>query len=158
MKDHDFPYNLPIWRKTFGLNSPNGEITAKIASAGEVSMGNPTIGTLELSNGFELDSCNPSFIWSDDSRFLVVPRYFRRFGVFRRQRLVILDVTDGSLMASRKITCYFQPETFLSGELTVTMEPFSDAITVKWKIPKDLDQFEPVKDFVAGGNVKWAGS
>jgi hypothetical protein len=155
MKYHDFPYNLPIWRRTFELVSPDGRLTAKMSRIVEVSMGNPTIGTLELSNGFQLDSCNPSFIWSDDSRFLVVPRYFRRFGVFRRQRLVILDVTDGSLKESRKIACYFQPETFLSGKLIVTMEPFSDAITVQWKIPKDLDQFEPVKYFSAGGDFIW---
>jgi hypothetical protein len=42
-------------------------------------------------------------------------------------------------MASRKIACYFQPETFLSGELIVTMEPFSDAEQYKWLIPQDFE-------------------
>jgi hypothetical protein len=113
-------------------------------------MGNPTIGTLEFSNGFELGGCNPSFIWSDDSKYLVVPHYFRRFGIFRRQRLVIIDVVGGSVMASRKIACYFQPESFLASELIVTVEPFSDAIKVKWQIPQDLNQFKPVKELPMG--------
>ena len=145
MKELDFPYNLPIWRRTFELESPDGKLTASIRRAGEVSMGNPTVGTLELSNGFTLDGCNPSFIWSDDSRYLVVPRYFLRFRLFRRQRLAIIDVTDGRMMESKKIACYFQPETFVDGELTVTMEPFSDAEKIIWKIPEDLDQFEVIE-------------
>ena len=140
----EFPYNLPIWRDTFLLESPDGKLVAEIPTAGEVSMGNPTIGILRLSNGFELDRCNPSFIWSNDSRYLVVPRYFKRFGLFRRQRLVIIDVFDGGLFESKKTACYFQPESFLDGQLIVTLEPFSDAVKVTWSIPEDLNQFDLV--------------
>ena len=71
IKELDFPYNLPIWRNTFESTAPDGKLTARILKTNEVSMGNPTIGTLELSNGFELAGCNPSFIWSDDSKYLV---------------------------------------------------------------------------------------
>jgi len=92
MIEYDFPYNLPIWRDTFQLDSPDGKWATKIFRATEVSMGNPTMGTLELSNGFKLDRCNPSFIWSDDSRYLVIPHFFHRFGLFRRQHLIIIDV------------------------------------------------------------------
>jgi len=97
--EYDFPYNLPIWRDTFQLESPDRKWTTKIFRTTEVSMGNPTMGTLELSNGFKLDRCNPSFIWSDDSRYLVIPRFFHRFGLFRRQHLIIIDVVDGCVMA-----------------------------------------------------------
>jgi len=118
MTEMEFPYNLPIWRSTFQLESPDGKLLAEIPSAWEVSMGNPTIGILKLSNGFELDRCNPSFIWSDDSRYLVVPRYFNRFGFFRRQRVVLI----------------------------VTRAPHSDASLVKWGIPEDLNQFDSVRE------------
>jgi len=148
MDELDFPYNLPIWRDKFQLGSPDGKWAAKISRAGEVSMGNPTSGTLELSNGFKLDNCNPSFIWSDDSRYLVIPQYFHRFGLFRRQRLILIDVIDGSMVESKKTTCYFQPESFAKGQLIVTEEPFSDAVTLEWHIPDDLNQFEATKGMV----------
>jgi len=127
------------------LDSPDGKWAAKIFRATEVSMGNPTTGTLELSNGFELDRCNPSFIWSDDSRYLVIPRYFRRFDLFRRQRLIIIDVVDGCMVVSKKTACYFQPESFLHGQLIVTEEPFSDAVRLELRIPEDLNQFNKAK-------------
>lgn len=146
MENMEFPYNLPIWRDTFQLESPDGKLIAEIASAGEVSMGNPTIGILKLSNGFELDRCNPSFIWSEDSRYLVIPRYFNRFGLFRRQRLVIIDIVNGCVVESKQIACYFQPESFSEGQLVVTLEPFSDAETITWKIPEELNQFELISE------------
>lgn len=146
MNEMEFPYNLPIWRDAFQLASPDGKWVADISSAGEVSMGNPTIGILRLSNGFELDRCNPSFIWSDDSRYLAVPRYFNRFGLFRRQRVVVVDVVDGCVLESNKIACYFQPESFSNGQLIVTQEPHSDGGVVKWVIPEDLNQFDSVSE------------
>ncbi|NOQ42228.1 MAG: hypothetical protein GQ563_06985, partial [Desulfuromusa sp.] len=76
----------------------------------------------------------------------VVPRYFHRFGIFRRQHLVIIDVVSGLVVASKKTACYFQPETFLNGRLIVTVEPPSDAESIEWHIPEALDQFDLVKD------------
>jgi len=145
MAELDFPYNLPIWRDSFKLESPNGKLVAKISKATESSMGNPTVGTLHLSNGFELTNCNPSFIWSDDSRYLVVPRYFHRFKLFLRQHLVIIDTIDATIFESHRIGCYFQPESFLQGKLLVTREPFSTAETISWNIPADLNHFSTVK-------------
>ena len=51
-------------------------------------MGGPTAGQLRLSNGIELDSCNPSIVWSEDSRYLAVPQW----SAGRTQRLVVIDV------------------------------------------------------------------
>ena len=148
MDEFYFPYNLPIWRDSFKLESPNGKSLAEIPMASESSMGKPTIGTLYLSNGFELTNCNPSFIWSDDSRYLAVPRYFRRFGLFLRQKLVIIDTVGGKLVESKKTGCYFQAESFLQGQSVVTLEPFSDREPIVWHIPADLNQLFPVKDTV----------
>ena len=78
MSESEWPYNLPIWRRAHRASSPDAQIVAEIDAAYEISMGNPTCGTLRLSTGLELERCNPSFIWSDDSRYLAVPRYFNR--------------------------------------------------------------------------------
>jgi hypothetical protein len=89
MRESEWPYNLPIWRSAHRASSPDGRFIAEIDPAYEISMGNPTFGTLRLSVGLELERCNPSFIWSEDSRYLAVPRYIYRLGLFRRQRMII---------------------------------------------------------------------
>ncbi len=145
MSEENFPYNLPIWRDAFRLESPDGRFSAEIARATEVSMGNPTCGKLSLSTGFELADCNPSFIWSDDSLYLAVPQYFYRFKLFRRQHLILIAVATGEVLVSKQTACYFQPESFVNGELIVTMEPHDDAETIRWTFPDDLDQFDLLK-------------
>ena len=57
-------------------------------------MGNPRLGTLQLSDGLRLPQCNPSFLWSDCSRYLAVNQYHPLFGLFFRTRMVIVDCTD----------------------------------------------------------------
>ena len=145
-EEYGFPYNLPIWRDHFKLTSPDGKLVAEISRATESSMGNPTIGTLTLSNGFELSRCNPSFIWSDDSCYLVVPHYFKRFGLFLRQKIIVIDTHSNQLFASKKTTCYFQPESFQHGKLVVIAEPHEDANKIEWSIPEDFDQFEQLQE------------
>jgi hypothetical protein len=84
-----YPYNTPPWRRSHRATWPDGALVAGIDEAFEHSMSNPTVGTLRTSGGLELTKCNPAFIWSDDSRYLAVPRWCRRFGLFLRQRLAI---------------------------------------------------------------------
>jgi hypothetical protein len=141
----DWPYDLPIWRASHRAPSPDGRMVAEIASAREVSMGNPTCGTLRLSSGLQLERCNPSFLWSDDSRYLAVPQYFDRFGLLRRQRMVILDAIERLAFAAPEIACYFQPESFLAGRLIATKEPFRSAARVSWSVPADLSRFKPLR-------------
>ncbi len=107
-------------------------------------MSNPTCGTLTLSTGLELDRCNPSFIWSADSRYLAVPRYVRRLGFFRRQRIVVIDTVEAKVLASPDTAFYFQPESFADGLLVVTKDPCGSATRVSWRIPVDLATFTPV--------------
>jgi hypothetical protein len=139
-----WPYSLPIFRRAHRASSPNGTLVAEIEKAVELGMSNPTSGTLRLSIGLELDQCNPSFIWSDDSRYLAVPRYFVRFGFFRRQRIIIIDAAERKAFASPETAYYFQPESFAAGLLVVTREPARAATRVSWRIPGDLEQFSPV--------------
>ncbi len=109
--------------------------------ATEVSMGNPTAGDLLLKSGLRLAMCSPAFLWSDDSRYLVVPRFFARLGFLRRQRLLLVDVRDRVGHQSRETAYYFQPESFEHGILTVTKEPFKTRAVVRYRIPFDLDRF-----------------
>jgi hypothetical protein len=140
--DEPWPYNLPIFRRSHREVSPDGSIVAEIAQAFEVSMSNPTVGTLRLSSGLQLDRCNPAFLWSDDSRYLAVPRYFTRFGIFRRQRLTVVDTRARRVAVSPEIAWYFQPESFTEGLLTVLKEPFHSARRVSWKVPEHLAGFK----------------
>ena len=138
-----WPYNLPIWRRSFSLASPDGRTTAEISDAVEISMSNPTIGTLVISTGVTIENCNPSFIWSDDSRYLAVPQYSRNrlFGI-GKQRLVVVDVAARRAWRSRKLAYYIQPETFSDGRLALTIEPARKARTVTYDIPAALETFE----------------
>ena len=139
MKEPEWPYNLPIWRRNHQATSPDGKWVARINPATEISMGNPTLGTLCVSNGLHIPDCNPSFIWSDDSQFLAVPQFFRRLGLFTRSRLLVVSFRQHQVFASR-ITCYyFQPETFSRGTLVVEVNPFSSKRKVEFKVPSDID-------------------
>ena len=142
MTDLQWPYNLPIWRSAQRATSPDGRFVAEIDPAYEVSMGNPTYGTLRITARLQLERCNPSFLWSSDSHYLAVPQFFDRFGLFRRQRLLVIDVQNRSVLASREFTWYFQPESFDNGRLVATKNPFRSPQQVAWQFPGDLDSFE----------------
>jgi hypothetical protein len=143
MTEEKWPYNLPIWRRSFRLTSPNGRITAEIDNAIEVSMSNPTIGKLVISTGLTLENCNPSFVWSDDSKYLAIPQYSRNWLLGTgKQRLVVVDVAEQKGWRSRKLAYYIQLETFYEGQLTVTIDPTRKARTVTYDVPGILKAFE----------------
>jgi hypothetical protein len=142
-----FPYNTPPWRSSHTAVSPDGVVVAAIEQAFEHSMSNPTVGTLRTSDGLELLKCNPAFIWSDDSRFLAVPQWRRRFGLFRRQRLAIVDVVARIVYVSRFTHWLMLPTTFEGGRLEVLV---SDRRGISWPwrerplilmVPVDLSTF-----------------
>lgn len=122
MKELPWPYNLPIWRRFYRAVSPDGKRVAQIDPAYEVSMSNPTSGTLCVTGGPHVERCNPSFVWSDDSHYLTVPQYF---GFFGRQRLLIISFEEKRVFASKERAWYFQPDCFSRGQLLVTINPFS---------------------------------
>ena len=144
MIEEEFPYNLPIFRRSHRAESPNKKYIAEIDPAYEVSMGNPTYGTLKLSDGFSLPNCNPSFIWSDDSRYLAVPHYFTWYFLFRRQKMVIIDVEEHSVFASKEHTWYFQPKSFVGDKLVATMSPHYKPRDIKWHLPNDMHRFKRI--------------
>lgn len=116
---------------------------AEIKNATEVSMGNPTTGTLILSTGLEVENCNPSFIWSDDSKFLAVAQYtFSRIWGRGKQKLLIIDVNNGSAWRSSKLAYFLQPETFQNEKVTVTINPFHKPKTRQFSIESIKDSFQ----------------
>lgn len=143
MNERRWPYDLPIWRSQHRAESRHG-LVAEIADAREVSMGNPTRGTLRVAGLLELDACNPAFIWSNDGRYLAVPRYTYVLGLVRRQRLLVIDVDQRTIHRSRQGAWYFQPETFTDGILVATRNPSREAQKVAWRIPAELASFAPL--------------
>jgi hypothetical protein len=124
-----YPYNTPPWRPSHTAVSPNGAVVAAIDEAFEHSMSNPTVGTLRTSDGLELPQCNPAFVWSDDSRFLAVPRWCRRFVLFRRQRLVLVDVAARAVYVAPFTHWLLLPRSFEGGRLEVLV---SDRRGISW--------------------------
>ena len=131
-------YGLPIFRRFHRADSPNGAFWARIDPAYEVSMSDPTSGTLCVSNGLHLDRCNPSFLWSHDSRFLAVPQFYARWGVLRRQRLVLVDLVDRRAYASVASARYWEPLSFDPGRLVATADPLRTRRAVTFEVPADL--------------------
>jgi len=107
-------------------------------------MGNPTSGILCLSIGLHIADCNPSFLWSEDSCYLVVPQFFRCLGL-PRQRLLIVVVQEQRVLASIQSAWYFQPESFTGSQLVVTKNPFKSPQHLQFTIPDDFgSRFKPV--------------
>ena len=145
MLEQPFPYNLPIFRRSFSTQSPDGNLLAEIDPAYEVGMSDPTSGILCISNGLKIERCNPSMVWSDDSKYLAVPQWFNRLGMFRGQHLLVIDITKGHLFRSRWYWAYLQPEHFISGLLTVTVNPTYKPKSIAWNIPRDLSLFKQMQ-------------
>lgn len=75
------------WATDVKVPSPDGVLFAELFG-GEISMGGPTVGNLEISNGIFVESCNPSMVWSSDSTQLAIPQWTND----RKQQILIIDV------------------------------------------------------------------
>jgi len=116
---------------------------AKIENAVEVSMGNPTTGTMTTSTGLQFDHCNPSFIWSDDSIYIAVPQYsYSRFWGFGKQRLLIINVNNNTTWQSPKLAHYIQPKSFECDEISIVMNPFKRPLTSYYNISTVMETFK----------------
>jgi hypothetical protein len=79
--------NISPWQQSVELTSPDGELLASIMDAVEIAMGGPTRGLLRFSNGFTIEGCNPSIVWSSDSKYLAVPQWAED----RTQKLLVVE-------------------------------------------------------------------
>lgn len=75
-----------------------GRRIAQIDVASEMGMSNPTSGLLCVTGGPHMERCSPSFVWSDDSRYLAVPQYSP---FLQHARLLIISFEEKSVFASK---------------------------------------------------------
>jgi hypothetical protein len=136
MEEQQWPYNLPIWRRFYRAVSPDGKLVARIDPAHERSMSNPTSGILCVSNGVHIERCSPSFVWSEDSKFLAVPQYS---GFWGRPRVLVISFEKMAVYKSKASAWNYQPETFVGGRLVVSVNPAKKKKeSVEFRIPEEL--------------------
>ena len=107
------PAKISAWDYSLNLTSPDGRITAVIDVASEVGQGGPTHGTLVLSNGLTIEGCNPSAVWSDDSKFLAVPKWVKVLG----QRLLVISMEQQSVGYAREVFSLLELHSFSGGKI-----------------------------------------
>ena len=127
---------ISAWDYSLNLTSPDGQFTAVIDEAGEVGQGAPTYGTLELSNGLTFEGCNPSAVWSDDSKFLAIPQWT----AVQRQRILVISVEQASAGYTRDIFSVLELHSFSRGKIKGIDSPIYkpreieiDLSEVRWK-------------------------
>lgn len=136
------PYDLPIWRSSHAAVSPSGTRSAEIARASEYSMGTPSLGCLRTSDGLVLQRCNPSFLWSDCSRYLAVPQLESFMGILFGMRMVVIDCERRLIGSSKRYRGWLQPESFHAGVLGAVLHPSSSARRLSWQVPAGLSGFK----------------
>ena len=104
---------ISAWDSSLNLTSPDGQITAVIDVAGEVGQGAPTYGMLKLSNGLTFKGCNPSAVWSDDSKFFAVPQWTQG----KMQRLLVISVEQASVGYAPDIFRVLELYSFSTGKI-----------------------------------------
>jgi hypothetical protein len=110
---------ISAWDYSLYLTSPDGQITAVIDPASEFGQGSPTTGTLKLSNGLTFESCNPSAVWSDDSKFLAVPQW----RTVQRQRILVISIEQGIVGYTADIFEVLELHSFSAGKIKGTDLP-----------------------------------
>jgi hypothetical protein len=101
------------WAHDVTVVSPDGSKTARLDATGEMGMRGPTRGTLTLSTGLVLEECNPSMVWSHDSRYLAIPRWDGN-----RQRLAVIDTSTQQVRVSNSRHAVLQLASFSGGIIT----------------------------------------
>lgn len=104
---------ISAWSYSLYSTSPNGQFTAVIDEASEIGQGAPTSGMLKLSNGLTFQRCNPSAVWSDDSKFLAVPQWTER----NMQRLLVISTEQKSVGYAPDIFSVLELHSFSEGKI-----------------------------------------
>ena len=124
------------WDYSLHLTSPDGQITAVIGKASEFGQGSPTTGTLKLSNGLTFKSCNPSAVWSDDSKFLAVPQW----RTTQRQRILVISIERATFGYTADIFSVLELHSFSGGKIKGIDSPVYkpheveiDLSEIRWK-------------------------
>lgn len=142
-EDPNYPYNLPPWRRSYEATSPDGRWHARVEDTWEIYMSGPTKGTLIIEGLFQIPDCSPTFVWSNDSQYLAVPQW--KYWFRRRERLLILDVSDETIYASRSIYPLLILNDFDDGILTGTDSPVWKPKEVKISVHEALTEYKRIE-------------
>ena len=127
---------ISAWDYSLNLTSPDGQVTAVIDDAHEFGQGSPTTGTLVLSNGLTFEGCNPSAVWSEDSKFLAVPQWT----TVPHQRLLVISIERKTVGYPRELFSLLELHSFSGGRIKGVDSPAYkpreievDLNDVRWK-------------------------
>ena len=142
---------ISAWTYSLYLTSPNGQITAVIDNASEIGQGAPTSGILKLSNGLTFQRCNPSAVWSDDSKFLAVPQWTER----NMQRLLVISIEQASVGYAPDIFHVLELHSFSGGKIKGIDSPIHkpheieiDLSEVRWKEAETVTFWQRLLSFI----------
>jgi hypothetical protein len=145
---------ISAWDSSLNLTSPDGQIMAVIDDGNEVGQGAPTLGTLVLSNGLTFEGCNPSAVWSDDSKFLAVPQWGRS----REQRLLVISIENRSVGYAPDIFSVLELHSFTAGKIQgidsqihESREIEIDLSEVRWKDSETATFWQRLLSFIGFG-------
>jgi hypothetical protein len=142
---------ISAWDYSLNLNSPDGRITAVIDCASEFGQGSPTTGTLKLSNGLTFERCNPSAVWSDDSKFLAIPQW----RTLQRQRILVISVEQASFGYTADIFELLELHSFSGGKIKGIDSPVYkpreieiDLSQIRWKDSETATCWQRLLSFI----------
>ena len=148
MTEKSYPYNLPPWRRQFSLPAPDGQNTATIHEAWELTMSGPTFGKLFIGNEFRIKNCSPTFTWSSDSRYLAVPQWC---GIWRRrQRILVLDIIGKKIYESRRKFNFLIFDGFEDGVFLVTDSPLKKEKKLRISMKEIKENYRQKKNLLQG--------
>lgn len=107
-------------------------------------MGNPTLGTLTISDSLTIQRCSPSFVWSECSQYLAVAQYFPIVKLFFANRVLAIDFEEQVVWSSSSFRAWLQPESFRGGKLSVTLNPSQRARELSWQFPDSPASFRAI--------------
>lgn len=144
---------ISAWDYSLNLISPDGEVTAVIDDASEIGQrGAPTYGTLKLSNGLTFKGCNPSAVWSDDSKFLAIPQW----RAVPRQRILVISIEQASFGYTADIFELLELHSFSRGKIKgIDLPGYKpreieiDLSEVRWKDAETATCWQRLLSFIA---------
>ena len=142
---------ISAWDYSLHLTSPDSQFTAVIDEASEVGQGAPTYGTLKLSNGLTFKGCNPSAVWSDDSKFLAVPQWTERM----MQRLLVISIEQKTVGYAPDIFSVLELHSFSRGKIKAIDSPIYkpreieiDLSEIQWKEAETATFWQRLLSFI----------
>lgn len=142
---------ISAWDYSLHLTSPDGHVTAVIDEASEFGQGSPTNGTLKLSNGMTFDNCNPSAVWSDDSKFLAIPQW----RTTQRQRILVISIEQATFGYTADVFSVLELDSFSAGKIKGIDSPAYkpreieiDLSEVRWKNAEPATFWQRLLSFI----------